>query len=199
MNRYLIAKLVLIFTLVGLALNANASLINCAATTLAKVDYASACQRSTTATQDFLNTNPMTVNSEAFFGSADWTYLEKDDPAGNGQTGTWSLSNNEWSNYANIMLIFKDGKGTTLLGFLLTPSYISGDWDSPFTSAEFTGLCPNVNDANCDKVKDVSHITYYGRGTPTGGEEPPPTNVAEPSALLLMLLGVFGLAMARRH
>ena len=199
MNKYVFSKVFLILFFLGLTFNANAVLVNCSATTLGLVEHASACQRSTTETQDFTAADPMTVNSEEFFGPADWTFLKKDDPLANGQTGTWSLTNSEWSNYANIMLIFKDGQGTTLLGFLLTPSFTNGDWDSPFTSAEFSGLCPNTNDANCNKIKDVSHVSYYGRGTPSGEEPPPPIRVSEPSAWLLMLFGFASLVFARRQ
>lgn len=198
MNKYVISKVFLMLFFFGLTLNTHAVLVTCSATTLGLVEHASACQRSTTEDQDFLNTNPTTVNSEAFFGSSDWLFLKKDDNL-KAQMGTWSLTNNEWTNYANIMLIFKDGEGTTLLGFLLTPTFTSGDWDSPFTSAEFSGLCPNTSDAECDKIKNVSHVSYYGRGTPNGEEPPPPTRVSEPSALLLMLLGFAGLAFARRQ
>jgi hypothetical protein len=205
MNKYVISKVFLILFFLGLTLNTHAALVTCSATTLGLVEHASACQRSTTEDQDFLNTNPTTVNSEAFFGYADWAFLKKDDPLANGQTGTWSLSSDAWSNYANIMLIFKDGNDTTLLGFLLTPTFTSGDWDSPFTVAEFgVGLCGydkngQPKEPNCDKIKDVSHVSYYGRGTPSGEEPPPPTRVSEPSALLLMLLGFAGLAFARRQ
>lgn len=184
-------------SLLSLALNATAGLVTCNAVTLAKVDYASACQRSLLETQDFLNSTPMTVNGEAFFGNTDWVFLKKNDPAGNGQTGTWALTNNEWDNYANIMLIFKSGD-TTLLGFLLTPTYTSGDWDSPFTASEFPSLCqhheahgnkPAYDD--CSKIKDVSHISYYGRGTVL--------RVSEPASVLLITLGLFGLVFMRRQ
>lgn len=199
MNIYSALKAFLMMCLLGLALVANASVINCTAPgTLLLVDHASACQRSLTATQDFLNTSPMTVNQEAFYGYNDWLFLKKDDPAGNGKTGVWSLTNNEWAQYSNIMLIFKDGSGTTLLGFALTPSFTSGNWSSPFTAYEFTNLCqyhaahgnqPAYND--CSKIKDVSHISYYARGAIV--------RVSEPGSLLLMLIGVVGLRLARRQ
>jgi hypothetical protein len=196
MNMYAMLKAFLMLSLLSLALNVTAGLVTCNAITLAKVDYASACQRSLLETQDFLNPAPMTVNSEAFFGNTDWVFLKKNDPAGNGQTGTWALTNNEWGNYANIMLIFKDGNDTTLLGFLLTPTYTSGDWDSPFTAYEFPNLCqhhaahgnkPAYDD--CSKIKDVSHISYYGRGTVM--------RVSEPASVLLIALGLFGLVSIR--
>ncbi len=199
MNTYSMLKAFVMMCLLGLVLNANASVVTCtSAITLAKVDYASSCQRSLLETQDFLNPTPMTVNSEAFFGQTDWLFLKKDDPLANGQTGTWSLNNNEWDDYANIMLIFKDGNGTTLLGFILTATYTSGDWDSPFTAYEFPNLCvhhaahgnkPAYDD--CSKIKDVSHISYYGRGTVM--------RVSEPASFLLMTLGIFGLAVIRRQ
>lgn len=205
MNKYFMIKAFLMSALLGITLNTYATLVTCTGVnTLSLVEHASACQRSD-ATQDFIS-NPMTVNTEGFFGSSDWVYLDKDDPAGNGQTGTWSLTNNEWATYGNIMLIFKDGEGTTLLGYLLTPTFTSGDWDSPFRADdEFPNLCVH-HDAkgnkpaydDCSKVKNVSHVTYYGRGTPAG-EDPPPTPVSEPATLVLMMLGLACLVFTRRQ
>lgn len=198
MNNFSAVKAFLMITVLGLTFSVNASVITCTgAGTLLLVDYASACQRSLTATQDFLNTTPMTVNQEAFYGYTDWQFLKKDDPAGNGQTGSWSLTNNEWTQYSNIMLIFKDGSGTTLLGFALTPSYTSGNWNSPFTAYEFTNLCVHHNAHgnqpaydDCSKIKDVSHISYYARGATL--------RVSEPAPLVLIILGGLGLCLARR-
>lgn len=199
MNTYSALKAFVAMSLLVLTQVVNASVISCTAPgTLLLVDHASACQRSLTATQDFLNTTPMTVNQEAFYGYTDWQFLKKDDPAGNGQTGAWSLTNNEWTQFSNIMLIFKDGSGTTLLGFALTPSFTSGNWNSPFTAYEFTNLCeyhaahgnhPAYTD--CSKIKDVSHVSYYARGAIV--------RVSEPASILLMMLGVLGLRLARRQ
>ncbi len=189
MNTYSAVKAFVLMSLLGIALAANASVVSCTAPgTMLLVDYASACQRSLSATQDFLNFTPTTVNQEAFYGYTDWQFLKKDDPAGNGQTGVWSLTNNEWTQYSNIMLIFKDGSGTTLLGFALTPSFTNGNWSSPFTADEFTNLC---DEDDCNKIKDVSHISYYARGDIV--------HVSEPASLLLMLIGVLGLRIARRQ
>jgi hypothetical protein len=199
MNKHSILKAFLILVILGLVFNVKAGVISCTSTlTLAKVDYASACEKSLTATQDFLNTTPITVNQEAFFGYTDWSFLKKDDPAGNGQTGIWSLTNNEWAQYSDIMLIFKDGAGTTLLGFTLTPSSTSGNWNSPFTAYEFTNLCMH-HDAHgnqaayddCSKIKDVSHLSYYARGALT--------RVSEPASLVLMVLGLLSLRLVRRQ
>lgn len=205
MNNYSCVKALLIGTLLGWTLDASAALVSCNANTLALVEHASACERSTVATQDYLNTNPTTVNAEGFFGFSDWLYLDKDDPAGNGQTGSWMLNNNEWEDYLNILLVFKDGEGTTLLGFLLAPAFTSGDWDSPFTATEFPNLCvhheattkkPAYDD--CSKIKDVSHISYYARGE-REHEPPPPVDVIEPTPTILMILGLCGLLLVRRQ
>lgn len=188
----LIAVLLLLW-----AVPAQASTVDCYPATLTKVQYAVDCEKSLTATQDFLNTDPTTVNSEMFFGYTDWAFLKKDDPAGNGQTGTWSLTNNEWLTYANIMLIFKDGNGTTLLGYLLGSPNTSGTWSSPFSMPEFN-VC-NQNQPDCTTIKNVSHISYYARGVaPPGGGDPPPPSVPEPSPLLLMMMGMAGLFCVRR-
>jgi hypothetical protein len=207
MNYYSCIKALLIGTLFGWTLNASAALVSCDANTLALVENTSACERSTVATQDYLNTNPMTVNAEGFFGFSDWLYLDKDDPAGNGQTGTWMLNNNEWYDFMNIMLVFKDGDGTTLLGFLITPTFTSGDWNSPFTAAyEFPNLCVHHNATrnkpaydDCSKVKDVSHISYYARGEREHEPPPPPVDVTEPGPTALMILGLCGLMLVRRQ
>jgi hypothetical protein len=201
MKRYFYLKALLMSCLFGWVCNTQAALVSCNAYTLGLVDYASACERSTTEDQDYLNTNPITVNSEGFFGFTDWMYLDKDDPAGDGQTGVWSLDGNFWDDYTDIMLIFKDGSGTTLIGFLLMDGYLSGNWDSPFTAAyEYPNLCTTKNNVlDCSKVKDVSHVTYYGRGVPDDEEPPPPIDVAEPTPTLLMILGLCGLLLVRRQ
>ncbi|MBD2364212.1 PEP-CTERM sorting domain-containing protein [Anabaena minutissima FACHB-250] len=113
-----------------------------------------------TANQDFLNTNPITVNAEQFFGFTDWKYSSRTDLASNaGQSGTWSIANFIQNTWTDAMLIFKDGGDTTLVGYLLQDGILSGSWTSPFEEPPFNfpGRGP----------RDVSHISvYYREGTP---------------------------------
>lgn len=137
------------------------------------------CEKSTSANQDFLNTNPMTVNAEEFFGFDDWIFVKKD---GEGQNGIWSINAALWASYSEIMLIFKDGADTTLMGYLLADGATSGTWESPFREPEF--------DFNPDnKIKDVSHISYYVRGAVT--------QVPDTGSIVLMLIGLAFLGVSR--
>jgi hypothetical protein len=107
------------------------------------------CQIADSADQDFLNTHPLTVNAEQFFGFTDWVFGGKledgptSDPnslqvagTGEGQSGNWSVNlPNALSQYSNIMMIFKSGNGTRLVGYLLNAT--SGTWTSPFEEPPF--------------------------------------------------------------
>ncbi len=151
------------------------------------------CQIADSANQDFLNTNPLTVNAEQFFGFTDWVFGGKledgptSDPnplqvagTGEGQSGSWSVNlPNALSQYSNIMMIFKSGNGTRLVGYLLNAT--SGTWTSPFEEPPFNfpGNGP----------RDVSHISFYYRGEGT----PIPT-----PALLPGLIGI-GLTALRKR
>ncbi len=144
--------------------------VNPAFNTPAKVSGSSACEISTTANQDFLNTNPLTVNGEGFFGITNWVFGGKIGQNagytgnGGGQSGTYNFTSAFQSSWNNVMLIFKSGQGTTLTGYLLNPGVTSGTWASPFTEPPFNfpGNGP----------KDVSHISVYY--TTTGTPIPTP-------------------------
>ncbi len=69
-------------TLAATIMPAQAATLACPAATAAKVTGSSMCEISNTATQDFLNTNPITVNQEAFFGFTDWEFAEKQNIGG---------------------------------------------------------------------------------------------------------------------
>ena len=162
---------------------AQAGIVDCHADTLPLVTNTVDCEKSSE-TQDFL-TDPMTVNTEAFFGFSDWEYLDKTDYADDqGQSGTWAVDPSIWDDFTELLLIFKDGAGTTLLGFLADDGATGGTWQSPFREPEF--------DMNPDrKIKDVSHITHYVRGTVV--------DIPESSAFFLMLMGLVGLVVARKR
>lgn len=171
---------------------ANAAIITCEATIATNVSGASACERSTTQDQDFLNTNPITVNAEGgFFDFTDWQFFgkigEEGPPAtgagtGEGQSGTYDLDGfATLVNADDVMLIFKDGQGTFLVGYLL--ANLVGTWDSPFEEPPF--------DFNGASPKDVSHISVYFRGQDT----PVPT----PGVVGLLGLGLLGLGVLARR
>lgn len=148
---------------------AQAAIIACESPSPANnVTGTSSCQRSTTANQDFLNTTPITVNQDGgFFGLTNWSFLEKQNIGGSyessspltlsitgtttAQSGSWSISG-DTSLYSNLMLIFKDGGDTFIVGYKLNAT--SGTFTSPFTEPPFNfpGNGP----------RDISHISLYG-------------------------------------
>lgn len=181
-----------VFTLVG---TANAATFACPTSPnniADNVTGTSACEISDNANQDFLNTNPMTVNGEAFFNNTDWVFGGKIGEntgyigTGSGQSGIWGISSAILSSWDDVMLIFKSGQGTTLVGYLLTDGVISGTWTSPFEEPPFNfpGNGP----------KDVSHISVYYRGQNT-----PPIDVPEPSLMLGLAFAGAGLVASRRR
>lgn len=155
--------------------SANAAWVNCGAFAAANgIQPNDGCTVSTTATQDFLNTAPMTVNGDGgAFGFTDWTFISKDESSSaTGQSGKWSV---DAGAYNQVMAIFKSGSGTFLTGYLLQGS--DGNWTSPFEVRE--------------KVRDTSHISFYGRKTSS--------EIPEPGTLGLLSLGLIGFGLARRR
>ncbi|MDX2240545.1 MAG: PEP-CTERM sorting domain-containing protein [Leptolyngbyaceae cyanobacterium bins.302] len=140
------------------------------------------------ASQDSVSSNrPLTVNTEKFFGFADWSFGGKIGEGnyartgtGSGQVGKWNLSSVFKSSWQDVMLVFKSGNGTKLTGYLLADNVTSGDWWSPF-------------------AKDVSHISVYFR---EGGSSSTPGNsaaVPEPTTMAGIALAGAGLAAYRRR
>jgi hypothetical protein len=163
--------------LASLAFSAQAAVIDCPTGYLQLVSNTNACQYSSQATQDFLNTNPMTANAEGFFGYTDWSFITKDDDV-ESASGTWSLDAPKWSAFEEIMMIFKSGRGTTLVGYNINFGATGGTWASPFSATLF----------ELRNTRDVSHISFYGRSS---------VPVSEPSLLILLLLGLGILALSR--
>ena len=147
------------------------------------------------------NDRPANVNPDNIFGHSDWTFLESvngdgtpdDVPAGteigltltgNSKGGTWTIDN-VWSMYDDIMLVLKDGRGTTYIGYLLDLFDISGSYASPFPG-------PNNN------VKDISHISAYGRGDGSGHDNTPGP-VPLPGAVYLFGTALAGLGLLGRR
>jgi len=148
---------------------------------------------------DFLNTDPITVNqSGGFFSINDWIFGGKigEDEGYNGtsggKVGIYDFSSVFHYTWANVMLVFKDGKHSTLVGYLLADNIDFGVWFSPFRSPDF-----RVG----SKVKKVSHISVYytegeGATTPSGfsgGDELP-----EPNQIFLFSIGLFCLALIQK-
>ena len=166
---------------------AQAAIETCPSNIDSLVTGTTACQYSTTQNQDFLNTDPITVNAEGgFFGFTDWTFSSKLTEEG-GQTGTWDISSltGDWS---DAMLIFKSGADTFLVGYLIADGVMSGTWSSPFRDPPF--------DLG-STIRNVSHISLYLRGT--GPDEGPGGKVPEPAILGLLGLGLAGITLVRRR
>jgi hypothetical protein len=117
------------------------------------------------------------------------TGTEVDDDTGQigGQSGTYDFSAAFETTWDEIMLVFKDGNGTTLVGYLLNNGVLSGSWATPFLNPPFS--------APGNGSKDVSHISVYYTECPPGrfcgipvGEVPLPAGIL----LLISALGGLG-------
>ena len=166
-----------------------ATFSECATGTLKMVGSAYDCTISDNFDQDFLNADPLTVNmSPGFFDVTDWMFVGKDEKGKmEGQSGTFDFTAAvEALSYSvgKLMLVFKDGRGTTLVGFLVTKT--ADMWQSPFTADNFPDA-PGIDGG----PKDVSHISLYA-------QEGEPPVVPLPAAGWLLLAGVGGLVAMRR-
>jgi hypothetical protein len=124
------------------------------------------------------------------FGTADWQLL--DVTQSSGTSGEWAFSDDFWSLYGNVMLVFDSVSEINPVGYLLDGASTSGAWNTPFIETVF-----DISDS------DVSQISYYGAGqsaSPGPGPSPDPsTPVPEPQTLLLFGLGLVGLVYSRKR
>ena len=128
----------------------------------------STCGISNTLTNDYLGSDPSghAVNVESFFDHNDWLYAGRQEDSGStnyddvdinigfsatnvgvtgATSGDWSINNDAWSTYTDIMLVFKGGSSCSVTGFLLNGSATNGTW-------------------GCDVFnQDTSHISAYAR------------------------------------
>lgn len=160
------------------------------------------------ANNDFVGNNPnnptnpsnFTVNTQKFFGASDWlfagksdgslsAYFEPDKGSPAKFEGIYDFSTNPLrtllNNATNVMLIFKSGQGTSLVGYLLDNRVdpYQGWWTTPFMEPLFSFPGNTTS-------RDVSHISvYYRNGAP----------LAIPTPALLPGLVAFGLSVLRKQ
>ena len=168
---------------------ASAATVACTPTVSAALTTNIGCEVSTAASQDFTQSDPITVNAEAFFGNTDWVFESKDNLADNVKSGTLTISSLLWSSYSQVMAIFKSGNENSdnyLVGFLLSPDDTSFDYTSPFF---------NQN----GKPKAISHISIYGRGDGDDGDTGGPVGAVPVPAGLPLLASALGIGLFLRR
>jgi hypothetical protein len=95
-----------------------------------------------------------------------------------------------------VMLVFKSGSGTSLVGFLFDldangMATLAGDWTTPFTCPAFHWNSVWASNQCRGFPKNVAHVSVYANVTPAP--------VPLPAAGLLLLWGLSALGLAKRR
>jgi len=134
------------------------------------------------------------INTAGFFGGVNWLDNGQTQIEANALAGTWSILNADFTKYA-YGIVFKDGEGTNLIGFVFNELFTNGVWSSPFTDPPFD-LPGN------SRVHGVSHYTIARTlfsDCPGCGVTPLIVPTPEPATMAVLGIGFAGMVAARRR
>lgn len=127
--------------------------------------------------------DPMTVNRDGgFFDIDTWEYEGQISYAKPARNGSYDLSAMFAGFTGDIMLVFKGGKGTSLVAYQLDTAMLTGSWTSPYD-------CDRFACGKNGRRMPVRHISIYSNPAP----------VPLPAAGLLLAGALGGLALLRRR